>query len=482
MTTPSNALSRRRLLLALSSSVALSACGGGDSNPAPAPVPAPPPGSPPPAPPAPPPPGPQIQRFEATPTAAFVGDAVELRGEFTGGVGRIDPTLGPVTSGAIVSSGPLDRDSSFRLVVSAPGAQDVEREVAVSVTFRDRYTALPSPFAASGHAAVATADGTVLLIGGSRDGAALPSSIERYDPRTQGLSSVGQLLFARAAPVATRLSEGVVLITGGSIDPAGADRAELVDERTATSTPAGRLSVARSDHAAVPLGGGRVLVTGGVTLGEDHGFGISASAEIWEPATRSFRRLATRMHTARAQHTMTMLGGGRILIVGGQTTSADPALGEIFDPVTEQFTPVYSALPLRAQHAALPAPDGGVLVLGGEILAEGAEAPVATASVLRFDPVLGLFEELPPLARARSAVRAALLPGGQVLLFGGRDAAPTALPHAERYAPATGGQPIRPLPVGRSLHTVTRLASGRILVAGGETSGGEFVSAVEIYD
>ena len=486
MPAPLHPLSRRRLLLAATGALALTACGGGGSStppadgptggtpgPAPAPAPAPVPA---------PAPGPQVLGFVVSASAVFVGDGVDLRADFIGDHGRIDPWLGAVASGEVVASGPLDRDQRFRLVVGAAGAQDVERELAVSVDFRNRYTRLPTRFAAAGHAAIAADDGSVLLIGGSRGGAALASSIDRFDPRRRSLEPAGRLLVARTAPVATRLTDGQVLVTGGSLEPVGADLAELVDERTATAVPAGRLNVPRSDHAAVPLGGGRVLVAGGVTVGEDSGIGISASAEIWEPATRTFRRLAARMHTPRAHHTMTRLGNGRILVVGGYTTSPDPVLGEIFDPATERFTPVHGALPLRARHAALPAPDGGVLVLGGEILDTAAQAPVATASVLQFDPAAGLFHELPALTAARTLVQAVMLPGGQALLFGGQTAPGVPTRSAERYDPATGGRTIAALDTERELHSVVRLASGRVAVIGGETTDGRWADNVLIYD
>lgn len=415
---------------------------------------------------------PQIASFTVSASLVYVGESVTLLASFSGGTGRIDPMPGEVVSGQSVPSGPLDRDRKFRLVVRAPGAQDAERELTVRVAFRNSYLSLGAQFLGAGHAAVATADGTVLLVGGSRPGPASADRIERYGPQGHSLSTVGRLLRPRVDPVVTRLTDGRILVTGGSLEARDADAAELLDERTAVSEPAGRMSVVRSDHAAAPLGGGRVLITGGITLGEGTPVGVSASAEIWEPATRSFRRLASTMRIPRAFHTMTVLGDGRVLIVGGHTTADAPLLAEIFDPVTESFSPVPTAFPMRALHAALTAPDGSVLVLGGEMVQPPSHDPVPTDSALRYDPARNEFRELHPLTMARSGARAVMLPGGSALVFGGRSADGVAVARAERFDPAGGSVRVADLPDPRVGHTATRLIDGRVLIAGGEGSSG----------
>ncbi len=53
---------------------------------------------------------------------------------------------------------------------------------------------------------------------------------------------------------------------------------------------------------------------------------------------------------------------------------------------------------------------------------------------------------------------------------------------AESYDPATGGTPIASLDGGRALHTATRLASGRVLVAGGEAWGGAYTGSLLVYE
>ena len=104
------------------------------------------------------------------------------------------------------------------------------------------------------------------------------------------------------------------------------------------------------------------------------------------------------------------------------------------------------------------------------------------ASVLRFDPATGRFARLPSLTMPRTMVRAALLPDGRALLFGGQHELDRYAESAELYDPAQGGRAIAALDGERALHTVTRLASGRVAVIGGERKDGGWAQNVLIYE
>jgi Galactose oxidase, central domain len=242
------------------------------------------------------------------------------------------------------------------------------------------------------------------------------------------------------------------------------------------------MSVARVGHAALLLADGKVLVSGGVSAGEGAGLGLSRSLELWDPASRSFRRLANGMLEPRANHSMSLLPDGRVLIVGGYSNTAQPLFAEVFDPRTEQFSALVNTQAARAEHAAFALPDGQVLIVGGERPLAGQDDWAPTASVLRFSPASGQFTELPPLAAPRTLVKGALLPSGELLLFGGRHVQSQNSFGAERYNPASGGRAIARLDVERAHHTVTRLPSGRVAVIGGESRGGDFASSVRIYE
>jgi len=359
---------------------------------------------------------------------------------------------------------------------SGPGAPGPD------TPFHDRYATSASQFRGSQHTATLAADGTVLLIGGSRGESVLSDAIDRFDPATGAVTRVGNLSGGRSAHRATRLTSGNILVTGGYSSAGDARVAQRVDEATGHATASGTMSVPRSGHAAALLRDGRVLVTGGNAANEQMPLGISNTAEIWDPATQTFRKLASRMRLPRTSHTMTVLRDGRVLIVGGFTSTPAYELGEIFDPATETFIAVAGPAELRANHTAHLDSNGGVLVLGGETVSPDGLAVVPLKTVLRFDQVVGGFTSMASLSVARTFADSVMLPSGDVYLFGGQTTMPDYTATAERYTTATGGMPIASLPGARALHTVTRLATGRILVAGGEAPGGAYTTSLLQYE
>jgi len=110
-----------------------------------------------------------------------------------------------------------------------------------------------------------------------------------------------------------------------------------------------------------------VLVTGGF---------LRDTAEIWDPATNTWRLIAARMSRFRQDHTATLLSDGNVLIAGGQagTDISTGGFAELFNPLTEDFTPVQSAdesgtvapMPVaRESHTVTRLPDGRLLIVGG---------------------------------------------------------------------------------------------------------------------
>lgn len=465
-TPPTAQPSRRQALAALLGAGWLTACGGSDDPPAGAPG------------------QPRIIRFGASPTATTVGESVDLVAEFSHGQGRIEPDVGPVTSGVAVRVGPLDRDRLFRLVVSNGRDPDVSRELRVSVGFQDRWSTLAATWTSAQHATAVVPDGRVLLIGGSRGESVLSHRVDRFDPRTGTVESIGQLDVGRSEATATVLPDGQVLVVGGSVSQDDPRRVERIDPLSGAVTAAGRLSVSRVGHAAAPLSGGRVLVCGGVTIGEGATLGVSRSAEIWEPATGTFRRLASEMVAPRLSHTLTPLPDGRVLVVGGYSWVTDPGLAEIFDPTTETFSPLSAPFPNRASHLTLVQPDGPLLVLGGDVPQPGSEDPLPIASVLRYTPEWGgpgRFEAVAPLREPRTMAAGVMLPSGQVLLAGGQGAALQALATAERYDPALGGVAAAALDGPRMQHSLVRTASGTVVALGGTPGGLGYSRSVQVY-
>ncbi len=95
---------------------------------------------------------------------------------------------------------------------------------------------------------------------------------------------------------------------------------------------------------------------------------VTDTAEVFLPATRSFRQLAARMGSPRAQFTATLLASGKVLIAGGYAAAGGEPLAstELYDPATETFAPGPDLLVARARHAAAELPGSGeVTVTGG---------------------------------------------------------------------------------------------------------------------
>src|SRR2546428_5134988 len=78
------------------------------------------------------------------------------------------------------------------------------------------------------------------------------------------VEELDSLVVPRSGHVATALSDGRVLITGGR-DSAGnlVAVSEIFDSETQTSTVSATLPTARVDHTATRLADGRILVAGG---------------------------------------------------------------------------------------------------------------------------------------------------------------------------------------------------------------------------
>jgi len=333
------------------------------------------------------------------------------------------------------------------------------------------YVPLAAPFTVSLHAAVATDDGGVLVIGGSRGQRTLSEALDLYSPTTRSFTRIGSLLTGRSEHSATRLADGRVLVLGGATSLQIGNIAELVDPRTGAVQAAGALHHPRARHATVALADGRVLTLGGINR---------SSAELWDPATLSWRLLAAPMACTREHASATLLADGRVLVVGGDGSATGYQLAEIFDPATERFTVLDSGIrQRRSLHQAQRLADGSVLILGGE--ADGA----ALASVLRYLPAQQRLREEPALATARSLARSVLLGAGaeeRVLLFGGQQE--QQVEHsasAEAYRPGSGGSALAALPGPRAWHSATRLPDGGVLIVGGERADGAYVSEALIY-
>lgn len=315
--------------------------------------------------------------------------------------------------------------------------------------------------------AILLSDGTVLVAGGSV-GTEVRSSAERFDPVSGSWTATGRMHQARAGHSATLLPNGTVLVAGGYLTSRTQPEqmlasAELYDPAAGTWTLTGDMNQARAGHTATPLPDGRVLVAGGP----------GNTAELFDPVTGTWAAIAD-MTDARAGHTATLLPDGRVLMAGG--TSA-----ELYDPITDSWTATGDLNEGYYGHTATLLANGLVLIAGGDV-PRGPGARAWPHAAL-YDPALGTWTVTASMITPRLVFAATLLPDGRVLVTGGRENGAGNSPligEAELYDPATGTwTATASMRQARSGHTATLLPDGRVLVSGGD---GALSISAEIYD
>jgi N-acetylneuraminic acid mutarotase len=343
------------------------------------------------------------------------------------------------------------------------------------------------------HTATLLADGRVLVAGG-RDANGILDSAELYDPATRAWSLTGRMNTPRLDYTATLLFDGRVLVAGGTtVTGAGpfgfgaTDTAELYDPATGTWRTTGSLRTKRGGQAATRLHDGRVLVAGG-----SNDDGTRASAELYDPATGTWRETGS-LNLARWGHTLTLLHTGEVLVArgGGDDDIVNPAFGdaELYDPTSGTWRFTAPSGSNTVWHTATLLHDGKVLVTGGDERRAGGGGELAVSEL--FDPLTGTWSRAGDLAVPRAFHTATLLATGGVVIAGG-EGYPRQLPNpdqairktSELFDPAHATwTSAGALNMARYGHTATALANGSVLVAGGFTGTlGTGLSSAEILE
>src|SRR2546430_3846172 len=89
----------------------------------------------------------------------------------------------------------------------------------------------------------------------------------------------------------------------------------------------GNLNTARCQHTATLLPNGMVLVAGGV----DSNGNVSASSELFDPASGTWTATTGNLNTARYSHTATLLPNGMVLVAGGVDSSGIVTTASVLD-------------------------------------------------------------------------------------------------------------------------------------------------------
>ena len=233
-----------------------------------------------------------------------------------------------------------------------------------------------------------------------------------------------------------------------------------------------RFDVDAGDAVSVPLMVGRANCVGLNRVSASRDRAVGGTADLQD------RRVGA---------SVTVLGDGRVLVLGGAEVDAEGRperildTAEVFDPAHNQMVKLPWRLVVpRAFHSATLLEDGQLLVVGG-VIAPGAPLTVTDTAVLidtealeAVDPVRPLPVGLPEHARAWH--RALLLPDGSVLVAGGETGDGTPLASAVRFLPPAGGDAIEgrfrlqgPMHAARSRFSMTPVAraSDPAVLAGG---------------
>ena len=414
----------------------------------------------------------------------------------------------PILHGEFTRTGPLTADGTRQailledgrvLLVGSGTVQNTGAEFGVAELFdpaTDQVTRLaddPIIRTWTPRGTVRLADGRVLRTGGMQttdpEGGQRPAPTEIFDPAAESIITIGQLVHPRSFHTATLLKDGRVLIAGGEDSIGESDgptaSAELFDPATGSFRAIDPMQRARTDHQATLLDDGRVLLTGGF------GPGPVKSAEVFDPASETFEVVGEIRH-ARIDHSSTLLADGRVLLVGGSGVDekghiSDEALtsAELFDPATNSFSEAGALTTERSQHAAVLLEDGRVLIAGGY------NRDGAPATTELFDPAAGAFVRGADTIDRIGSTTAALLPDGTVLVVGENSRLelfdPTPVGRAAGVpAPREGlagtVTRIEPPLEERHGHSATLLADGRVLVVGGALSDVSPFDSAEIYD
>lgn len=347
------------------------------------------------------------------------------------------------------------------------------------------WAAAPLETARASHTATLLPDGKVLAAGGfgsAATGQKALASAEVYDPAANKWTATKPLATPRKDQTATLLPDGRVLVVGGSDgDNSGGkslNSVEVYDAKTQTWTGAASLATPRTDHTATLLPDGKVLVTGGYDTSSGSPVAV-ATAEVYDPATNKWTGAGT-LGSGRANASASLLPDGRVMVVGGETSSAAAlSSAEIYNPSTNSWTGTKSLAGQRTKLTTTALPDGRVLAVGGD-----PGTYCATAEL--YNPKTDTWTGTATLSTSRQRHTATLLPDGRVMIVGGDTAVARQMsalssrvenslieifqPDLNTFVP--GGE----IPGGISNQQVTLLPNGQILISGGIDSTGMVLS------
>jgi hypothetical protein len=279
--------------------------------------------------------------------------------------GNIAVSAGTYPVTVTATDGSLSASQSFTWTVTAPQTSFVDVSVAMS--------AAPNPDPAGVNLTytlsvsnLGTAQATGVVVNDTLPSGAMFLSASQGCANTAGTvtCNIGTLAPAQASPITI----AIAAFAAGQVTNSATATLNETD-----SAPANNTATVTTNVVLSPLGSG---------------LSPTNSADIFDPSGVTWAPTGG-MTIPRAGTTLTVLGDGTVLVLGGVSAATDVytpvASGETFDPSTGAWTPTTAPLSApRSFHTATLLPNGSVLVVGG---LDASGNPVATAEIYHGPPI-----------------------------------------------------------------------------------------------
>jgi hypothetical protein len=247
-----------------------------------------------------------------------------------------------------------------------------------------------------------------------------------------------------------------------------------------TWTTTGTMRSARDGHAATILANGKILAAGGTNNGV-----TLRSAELYSPMAGTWASTGS-MHVARTLARAVLLSNGSVLVVGGcvnDCLSATTRSAELYNPTAGTFTATGSMVQARAEFGVTLLANGQVLVAGGCTAYDANGCLAVTNKAEIYNPATGTWTATGALRGARHAMTATRLASGKVLVAGGATASMDALNSSEIYDPVAKTWTLGlKMVTARSDYASIMLGTGKVLFTGGENINGVSIRNAELYN
>ncbi|MBI4242728.1 MAG: hypothetical protein HY606_01445 [Planctomycetes bacterium] len=245
---------------------------------------------------------------------------------------------------------------------------------------------------------VTMTDGKAMAVGGYDASDVTIATVELYDVSAGTWSATGSLDSAVALAPAVVLSNGNVLLVGGSTS--SGVRTQICQLYSASTwTRTGSLNNTREGSGTVYLSNGKVLAAGGT--------GSTSTSELYNSATWT---VTGSLNAARTRPNAIYLPNGKVLCAGG-----DSAVTELYDVSAGTWATSGSLASAIAKLDAF-----SLLLENGKVVLCGGLLGTSRNTAELYDPVTGTWTLTGSLNTGRQDMSGAFLSTGKLLLVGGR--------------------------------------------------------------